>query len=206
MADSADGESVPMQGSGSKPYILKNTGGVYSCSCPACATSPRPSNAVAVKTAEAAGDAAEEARVGGPAAAPAKAVAEDKAAPPLLLAETWDNVTDLTGWWVSEKLDGVRLLGRLAVPVAAGQPLPRPGLVHGRAAEGAAGRRVVAGPQEVPADGEHRPPTGQKRSLEGIALCRFRRPRPGRRLRGEAGVPLRFCQTARPAVCHGPRP
>jgi hypothetical protein len=30
-----DGESVPMQGSGSKPYALENVGGVYSCTCPA---------------------------------------------------------------------------------------------------------------------------------------------------------------------------
>src|SRR4051794_7247502 len=35
MADLADGETFLMQGSGSKPYELKNTGGVYSCSCPA---------------------------------------------------------------------------------------------------------------------------------------------------------------------------
>src|SRR5206468_3851452 len=28
--------------------------------------------------------------------------------PPLLLAETWDNAADLSGWWMSEKLDGVR--------------------------------------------------------------------------------------------------
>ena len=35
MTDLADGESVEMQGSGSRPYVLKNTGGVYSCSCPA---------------------------------------------------------------------------------------------------------------------------------------------------------------------------
>ena len=35
MPDLADGESVEMQGSGAKPYELKNTGGVYSCSCPA---------------------------------------------------------------------------------------------------------------------------------------------------------------------------
>ena len=35
MPDLADGESFFMQGSGSKPYELKNTGGVYSCSCPA---------------------------------------------------------------------------------------------------------------------------------------------------------------------------
>jgi DNA ligase 1 len=30
-----DGETTEMQGSGAKPYVLKNTGGVYSCSCPA---------------------------------------------------------------------------------------------------------------------------------------------------------------------------
>jgi hypothetical protein len=33
--DLADGESTTMQGSGAQPYVLKNTGGVYSCSCPA---------------------------------------------------------------------------------------------------------------------------------------------------------------------------
>ena len=33
--DIADGESVEVQGSAAKPYILKNTGGVYSCTCPA---------------------------------------------------------------------------------------------------------------------------------------------------------------------------
>src|SRR5262249_8411124 len=27
---------------------------------------------------------------------------------PLLLAKAWDNSLDLTGWWMSEKLDGVR--------------------------------------------------------------------------------------------------
>ena len=30
------------------------------------------------------------------------------AAPPLLLAESWDCLADPTGWWLSEKLDGVR--------------------------------------------------------------------------------------------------
>jgi DNA ligase-1 len=28
--------------------------------------------------------------------------------PPILLAEAWDNSQDLAGWWMSEKLDGVR--------------------------------------------------------------------------------------------------
>ena len=31
----AHGETVEMKGSGAKPYVLKNSGGVYSCSCPA---------------------------------------------------------------------------------------------------------------------------------------------------------------------------
>ena len=35
MRDLQDGETIEMQGSGAKPYVLKNTGGVYSCSCPA---------------------------------------------------------------------------------------------------------------------------------------------------------------------------
>ena len=35
MPDLQDGESVEMQGSASRPYVLKNLCGVYSCSCPA---------------------------------------------------------------------------------------------------------------------------------------------------------------------------
>ena len=35
MADLRGGESVEMKGSGAKPYVLKNVGGVYSCTCPA---------------------------------------------------------------------------------------------------------------------------------------------------------------------------
>ncbi|HKB04034.1 MAG TPA: DNA ligase, partial [Gemmataceae bacterium] len=43
-------------------------------------------------------------------AKPIKAAGEGEEAggPPLLLAETWDTAADLTGWWMSEKLDGVR--------------------------------------------------------------------------------------------------
>ena len=35
MPDLNDGESAEVQGSARTPYILKNIGGVYSCSCPA---------------------------------------------------------------------------------------------------------------------------------------------------------------------------
>src|SRR3984957_16089302 len=110
MPDLADGASVEMQGSGSKPYVLKNVGGVYSCSCPAWRNQ---STTIERRTCKhlrkLRGDPAEDARVGQAAPARAKASAdEDKSGPPLLLAEAWDNVADLTGWWMSEKLDGVR--------------------------------------------------------------------------------------------------
>jgi DNA ligase-1 len=108
MADLHDGESFEMQGSGSKPYVLKNVGGVYSCSCPAWRNQ---SLAIERRTCKhlrkLRGDAAEEARIGG--AVPVRVkTSEAKEGPPLLLAESWDRQADLSGWWMSEKLDGVR--------------------------------------------------------------------------------------------------
>jgi len=114
MSDLRDGETAEMQGSGSKPYVLKNTGGVYSCSCPAWRNQ---SIAIEKRTCKhlrkLRGDAAEEARIGGalpqrPVRAQADADGEEDSGPQLLLAESWDNATDLAGWWMSEKLDGVR--------------------------------------------------------------------------------------------------
>jgi DNA ligase-1 len=35
MPDIDDGETVEIQGSAKDPYILRNIGGVYSCTCPA---------------------------------------------------------------------------------------------------------------------------------------------------------------------------
>src|SRR5881296_4648523 len=93
MPDLQDGETFEMQGSGSKPYVLKNTGGVYSCSCPAWRNQ---SLAIEKRTCKHLkkfrGEAAEIARVG--CASPAsrksesQAVADAKCAP-VLLAETW---------------------------------------------------------------------------------------------------------------------
>ena len=113
MQDLNDGETVEMQGSGARPYILKNVGGVYSCTCPAWRNQP---NAIERRTCKhlrkLRGDAAEEDRIGG--ALPARPVksteGEDSESegPPLLLAQSWDNATDLSEWWMSEKLDGVR--------------------------------------------------------------------------------------------------
>jgi DNA ligase 1 len=116
MADLADGESVEMKGSGAKPYVLKNVGGVYSCSCPAWRNQ---STAIERRSCKhlrkLRGEAAENARTGkdlstrpDSEAADGPTAGADKAGPPLLLAERWDNAQDLAGWWLSEKLDGVR--------------------------------------------------------------------------------------------------
>src|SRR6516164_6907389 len=90
MPDLNDGESIEMKGSGSKPYILKNVGGVYSCTCPAWRNQ---SLAIERRTCKhlrkLRGDEAEEARIGGavPVRARASAAGETKEGPPLLLAE-----------------------------------------------------------------------------------------------------------------------
>ncbi|HYV36304.1 MAG TPA: DNA ligase [Gemmataceae bacterium] len=109
MPDLQDGESVNMQGSGSKPYVLKNVGGVYSCTCPAWRNQ---SHAIERRTCKhlrkLRGDAAEEERIGGELPAKPKIETGETNAPALLLAERWDQIVDPTGWWLSEKLDGVR--------------------------------------------------------------------------------------------------
>src|SRR5262249_15823547 len=65
MPDLNDGETQEMKGSGAKPYLLKNTGGVYSCTCPAWRNQ---SIAIEKRTCKhlrrLRGDAAETARVG----------------------------------------------------------------------------------------------------------------------------------------------
>jgi DNA ligase-1 len=115
MADIADGEVVYVQGSGKEPYELKNVGGVYSCSCPAWRNAggaidrrtckhlkalrgvdaaPKPKKPAGEGGADDADDADD-------------AEAAEGKAPPVLLAHKWEG-EDLTGWWLSEKLDGVR--------------------------------------------------------------------------------------------------
>lgn len=114
MADLADGESVEMQGSGSKPYVLKNTGGVYSCSCPAWRNQ---SIAIERRTCKhlrkLRGEAAELSRIGSDPSpkgdlADGEEPAGETASMPLLLAERWMGDVEISGWWMSEKLDGVR--------------------------------------------------------------------------------------------------
>ena len=127
-ADIADGEIVLVQGSAKVPYELKNVGGVYSCSCPAWRNAGGPIDRRTCKHLKAhRGADVELARIGsdGTGASPAlkktssssstttssssssASVGESKA-PPVLLAHSWQNEMDLAGWWMSEKLDGVR--------------------------------------------------------------------------------------------------
>lgn len=115
MSELADGEAVEVKGSGAKPYVLKNVGGVYSCTCPAWRNQ---GGAIDRRTCKhlkkLRGEAVELARVGLPASAAAASVAVPKAskagdqAPPLLLAHVYEPEVDPAGWWMSEKLDGVR--------------------------------------------------------------------------------------------------
>jgi DNA ligase-1 len=110
-----DGQTCEVKGSGAKPYVLKNTGGVFSCSCPAWRNQSTPIERRTCKhLKKVLGESVEAARVGGDVTTPAMepsdtaAEAEGAKAPPLLLAHRWENDSDLTGWWMSEKLDGVR--------------------------------------------------------------------------------------------------
>src|SRR6187399_2015734 len=110
MADLGDGESMEMQGSGSRPYVLKNIGGVYSCSCPAWRNQSLAIDKRSCKhLRRVRGDAAESARIGTdlPNSTAKCNGSIDKKVPALLLAETWDGETDPAGWFLSEKLDGV---------------------------------------------------------------------------------------------------
>lgn len=110
MADLRDGESVEIQGSARVPYVLKNVGGVYSCTCPAWRNQSAPIERRTCKHLRAfRGEEAERKRLGEalPPARPA-AKQEEGGGPALLLAQTWQNDIDLDGWWMSEKLDGCR--------------------------------------------------------------------------------------------------
>ncbi|MFM7160412.1 MAG: DNA ligase, partial [Planctomycetaceae bacterium] len=135
MPDLADGETVEMQGSGAKPYLLKNTGGVFSCSCPAWRNQSIPIErrtckhlkklrgeavelarvtAASPGLADSAASTAEGARLADRSSSGLEVGSEGSevagSRPPveLLLAEAWTGETEVTGWWMSEKLDGVR--------------------------------------------------------------------------------------------------
>jgi len=113
MSDLMDGESVEIQGSAAKPYVIKNVGGVYSCSCPAWRNQSRSIERRTCKhLRHYRGEAAEQQRLGSLSIPCRRADKTDNTAknraPALLLAQNWSGDVDLADWWLSEKLDGVR--------------------------------------------------------------------------------------------------
>ena len=99
-----------MKGSGAKPYIIKNCGpGGYSCTCPAWRNqSLDPRIRTCKHITKLRGEEAEKARLGSTVELPSRKPEGDKEAAPVLLAEKWDGESNVSGWWMSEKLDGVR--------------------------------------------------------------------------------------------------
>jgi DNA ligase-1 len=108
LADIEDGDFVEMKGSSATPYVLRNAGGVYSCTCPAWRNQSLGLEKRTCKhLKKLRGEAAEAWRTGGAKPAPKGEGAETEG-PPVLLAQKWTPDVDPTGWWMSEKLDGVR--------------------------------------------------------------------------------------------------
>lgn len=110
MPDLSEGERVEIT-SASNRYTLERTGEIYTCTCPAWLYQTRPVRLRTCKHLEALrGAAAEAARIGAAMLTGTEAGAEASVTRPpgVLLAQVWDNATDLRGWWRSEKLDGVR--------------------------------------------------------------------------------------------------
>ena len=118
----ADGESTEVAGSGANAYMLKRTGDSYFCSCPAWRNQhANPRTCKHLKALR--GEDAELARLGGdhkafyatgnrvagaePAATGGADVNADLAKA-VALAERWDESSELPGWALSEKLDGMR--------------------------------------------------------------------------------------------------
>jgi DNA ligase-1 len=120
----ADGDAVQVKGS-SSTYTLSRKANVLMCSCPAWKNQGATIDRRTCKHLRAyLGDEAETQRVGAaaasrPAATPrgaggaatarrGSAAVKKDTAPPILLAHKWEVDHDPTGWWMSEKLDGVR--------------------------------------------------------------------------------------------------
>ncbi len=110
MPDLEDGQTARVQGSAREPYLLKNIGGVYSCSCPSWRNQSLPIERRTCKHLRLyRSEAAEAARVGQVLASTTTTAAISKPiAPGILLAESWTEDVDPTDWLMSEKLDGAR--------------------------------------------------------------------------------------------------
>ncbi|MBA2543024.1 MAG: DNA ligase, partial [Deltaproteobacteria bacterium] len=111
----ADGDTAEVEGS-SSTYTLTRHGSVYMCSCPAWKNQGAPVDMRTCKHLRAyLGEDFETTRLG---ALPSRAAStksggsgganKKETAPPVLLAHKWETDNDPKGWWMSEKLDGIR--------------------------------------------------------------------------------------------------
>jgi DNA ligase-1 len=100
MPDLRDGASAQAQGSARTPYILKNVGGVYSCTCPAWRNQSLSIERRTCKHLRSLrGEKAEQERLGSLSLPTQASTTKDMdTVPKLLLAQSWDNETDLTDW------------------------------------------------------------------------------------------------------------
>jgi DNA ligase 1 len=103
------GNEVFVKGSAKDPYILRahNDGSYFSCSCPAWRNQGgNVDHRTCKHLTNELGAEFESARMGQ--VVVAAAAKGPSKAPPVILAESWDGVSDPTGMLLSEKLDGVR--------------------------------------------------------------------------------------------------
>ncbi|MEP6861874.1 MAG: DNA ligase [Deltaproteobacteria bacterium] len=122
MSELEHGDSVEVQGSTST-YTLTRQGAVYMCTCPAWRNQGAPVDARTCKhLRKHLGDTFETSRVGSGTPQRSATTVKNKSggrpthsvagggakAPPVLLAHKWETDHDPTGWWMSEKLDGIR--------------------------------------------------------------------------------------------------
>lgn len=113
----SSGQSIEIKGSAAKPYVVKNVDGrIWSCTCPAWRNS---GGAVDQKICKHVRSVRGEAQTAvqttnittvPSAAAPAAPKLQEKSSvPPVLLAHSFEDAdVNPVGWWMSEKLDGIR--------------------------------------------------------------------------------------------------
>jgi DNA ligase-1 len=105
-----DGDTIEVEGSGSQIYEIKFNGGVHYCTCPGWRNQKGKANdkRTCKHLRDTLGEAFERWRIAEPIAEGEKEKPA-KAPPQVLLANKHNpEKTDPTGWWMSEKLDGVR--------------------------------------------------------------------------------------------------
>ena len=210
MPDLKDGESAQVQGSARVPYILKNIGGVYSCTCPAWRNQSLPIERRSCKHLRTyRGEQSERERLGAlPRQTPLHHGDEKRGrrapvalGPPMGQCHGSDRLVD-----EREARRRAGLVGRSPFSFAARQRLSRSRLVRCWAAGRVAGRRTVAGSQDVPANREHRPPARPERTLAADQVRGFRCSRRRWAFRGTAASLCELFRDSPPTPRHGAPP